>query len=358
MKILHVITSLQIGGAEKLVAEIVPMLRDKGHEVDVLAFDGQDTDFMKTLLRAGIKVYSFGINSNVYSPSFILKLLRFMKHYDIVHTHNTSPQLFAAIGSYFCNTTLITTEHSTSNRRRDNAIFRVVDRWMYNRYKTIICISEKTKTNLQEHIGPTKANLVVINNGIDVKKYKDALPLNEEEKGTNKFVVTMVAGFRYQKDHETVIRAFRSLDSNKFGLWFIGDGERRDVIESCIKDNELNNVRLWGVRNDIPSILKSSDVIVQSSHIEGFGLAAVEGMAAGKPVIASDVDGLAQVVEGAGILFPHEDDRKLADEIIRLAEDKDYYDEIANKCSKRADDFDISKMVEGYESVYKEVMKS
>lgn len=99
MKILQVITSLSTGGAEKLISEIAPMLRDKGHQVDVLAFDGADTAFKKALTDKGIKVYSFGKECNVYNPIFIFRLAKMMKNYDIVHTHNTAPQLFAAIGS-------------------------------------------------------------------------------------------------------------------------------------------------------------------------------------------------------------------------------------------------------------------
>ena len=99
MKILQVITSLQIGGAEKLVAEISPMLRDKGHDVDVLAFLGTSPNFIHLLEEKEIKVYTFGEHVNVYNPTFIPKLAKMMKGYDIIHTHNTSPQYFAALGS-------------------------------------------------------------------------------------------------------------------------------------------------------------------------------------------------------------------------------------------------------------------
>ena len=167
----------------------------------------------------------------------------------------------------------------------------------------------------------------------------------------------MVAGFRYQKDQETLIRAFNNLPED-YELWLIGDGERRSIIEQCIKDNKLEDrILLLGIRSDIPSLLKSVDVVVQSSHWEGFGLAAVEGMAAGKPVIASDVEGLAQVVEGAGILFPLGDDKKLADIIKLLIEDQTYYQQVAANCMERAKMFDIQKMVDAYNEVYEGLVK-
>ena len=176
MKILQVITSLQIGGAEKLISEISPLLREKGHEVDVLAFDGADTHFKRSLEDAGIKVYSFGQNCNVYNPLFIFKLARLMRKYDIVHTHNTAPQLFAAIGSVLCSVVLVTTEHTTSNRRRDWKWYVPIDRWMYQQYRKVICISDQAEENLRE-FHPTLENVCTIYNGVNVYKFHDAKPL-------------------------------------------------------------------------------------------------------------------------------------------------------------------------------------
>ena len=79
-------------------------------------------------------------------------------------------------------------------------------------------------------------------------------------------------------------------------------------------------------------------------------------MAAGKPVIASDVEGLAQVVEGAGILFPLGDDKKLADIIKQLIEEQTYYQQVAARCWERAQMFDIQKMVDAYNEVYMGLM--
>ena len=163
----------------------------------------------------------------------------------------------------------------------------------------------------------------------------------------------MVAGFRYQKDQETLIRAMKHLTIDA-ELWLIGDGARRPIIEQCIKNNKLSErVRLLGVRGDIPSIIKAADVVVQSSHWEGFGLAAVEGMAAGKPVVASNVEGLAQVVEGAGLLFPHGEEVALAKIINELLTNDCYYQQVAEKCTERAQMYDIQKMVDSYNNLYK-----
>lgn len=361
MKILQVITSLQTGGAEKLIVDIVPRLWQKGLEVDVCLFNGKDTPFKRQLLSCGCKIFDLSYDERYYSPIKIFKLWRIMRHYDIVHTHNTAPQLFAAIANIVCKRRLVTTEHSTNTRRRDYPILRFGDKWMYGRYDSVICISEIAEKVLKDYleIKPnTPCNICTINNGIDVARFYHALPLDRKSVGSDakRFVIVMVAGFRDAKDQETVIRAISRLQDEKYELWLVGDGERRQVIEQCIRDEHIENqVKLLGVRMDVPSILKSADVVVMSSHWEGLSLSNIEGMSVGKPFVASDVNGLREVTKGYGILFPHGADGTLANEIKYLAEDRIYYDHIAAQCYERAQQFDIKNMVDSYSMVYNQM---
>ena len=353
MKILQVITSLLTGGAEKLISEISPMLRDKGHQVDVCAFDGSETAFKQNIIDKGIKVYSFGYKCNVYNPLFILKLVKLMRNYDIIHTHNTAPQLFAAIGSVLCSVVLVTTEHNTSNRRRDWKWYAPIDQWVYSRYRKIICISNQAESNFRAYL-PKVRNVCTIFNGVDIYKFHEAQPLTFLRSGKN--VVVMVAGFRYQKDQDTLIKAFTHLNKDKYELWLVGDGERRPILEGLVKELRLaDNVKFLGIRNDVPNILQTADVVVMSSHFEGLSLSNIEGMSVNKPFIASNVDGLREVVEGYGILFHHGDDKALASIIRKLSEDKEYYERVAAKCWERAQMYDIRKMVDAYNDVYMEI---
>jgi glycosyltransferase involved in cell wall biosynthesis len=115
-------------------------------------------------------------------------------------------------------------------------------------------------------------------------------------------------------------------------------------------------IHFLGVRSDVPELLKSADVVVMSSHHEGLSLSNLEGMAAGKPFVASDVDGLREIVAGYGVLFPHEDHNSLALEIKRLCEDTRYANNIASRCLLRAKEFDISSTVIGYSTIYRELI--
>ena len=349
MRILQIINSLKIGGAEKLIADIVPLLRDKGHTVDVCLFDGIDTDFKSLLQQAGIHIIEFGYNCNVYNPIFAFKLARIMKEYDIVHTHNTAPQFFATLGSYFSHSKLITTEHSTSTRRRHFPVFKYIDKWMYGRYDKIICISEPSELSLKSYIGK-KFPIVTIQNGVNTQIFFDAQPVDLGYEDSIK--ITMVAGFRYEKDQPTLIKSLKYLPDN-YHLFLVGDGVERKHIEALIQSEGMDKrVHLLGIRGDISGILKSSDIIVMSSHREGLSLSSVEGMCSGHPFLASDVEGLREVVQDYGLLFPHGDSKSFAKTVLQVINNPVYASEVAARCMERGRQYDISKMVDAYNNVY------
>lgn len=348
MKILHVITSLSTGGAEHLLVDMLPRLRDMGHTVEIAVFKSKRTTFYEQIEQAEIKIHGFSEEEGFYNYKHIFRLKKLMKKFDIVHTHNTACQMFAAIGKPK-NVKLVTTEHSTSTRRRKFKFFHAIDCWMYSRYDKIICISEPSENSLRNYIG-SDYPITTIHNGIDVNRFAEVQKINLGLPDC--IIITMVAGFRYEKDQPTLIRAMQHLPE-KYHLQLVGDGERRSEFENLItKLNLENRVHLLGIRNDVPQILRSSDIIVMSSHREGLSLSNVEGMSSGNPFVASDVEGLREVTKGYGVLFPHGDDKKLASIIRELSEDKEYNKQIAVRCLRRAKMFDIQKMVNEYNQLY------
>lgn len=352
MRVLHVITSLQTGGAETLVVNMLPRLRHFGYEVGLAIFKGERTSLVERLEQECPECRIYSLGNSFYNPWYIVRLMRIIRKYDIVHTHNSSPQLFAAIANVFCHKKLVTTEHSTNNRKRERGgLFRMIDKWMYHRYNQVVCISEIAEKKLKTYLDNNVNNIITINNGVDVNAIYNAQPIRELK--NKKFVVVMVAGFREAKDQDTLIRAMSKLSPNMYELWLVGDGVRKENLQKLAISLHLTNcVRFLGLRTDIPNILKTVDVIVMSSHWEGLSLSNIEGMSAGKPFVGSDVDGIREVTKGYGVLFPHEDAETLAMIIQKLHDDEMYYKEVAERCYERAKGYDIQRMVENYVRLY------
>ena len=163
----------------------------------------------------------------------------------------------------------------------------------------------------------------------------------------------MVAAFRPQKDQDTLVHAMTLLPKDQYILWLVGGGERKNEVEALAKNLHVEvYVKFLGLRTDVPDILKTADFIVMSSHYEGLSLSSIEGMSVGKPFIASDVDGLHEITKDTGLLFPEGDAQALADIIQQLSHDPIYYQQIADQCYARAQQYDIKKTVQEYLKVY------
>ena len=345
MKLLHVISSLEIGGAQRLLSDLLPVQKQQGLEVDLLVNVNVENDFTAKLLDARVNIISLDI-PNRYSISNILRLRKIIKRYDVVHVHLFPSIYWVAIAAIGLDVKLIYTEHSTSNRRRNKAYFRPIEKFVYKQYDRIISISQQVQDALQGWLQSADERFVVINNGVDTRRFSSM-----QCAITPKSLI-MVSRFAASKDQETLIRAMKYLEEDVV-LRLVGDGDNLEHCKQVAVDEEVSDrVEFLGARSDIAELVSESYIGVQSSNWEGFGLTAVELMAAGKPVIASDVDGLRQIVEGAGVIFDRGNAEVLSREISRLLSDQEYYSMVAAACRQRALMYDISLMGENYKSVY------
>lgn len=360
MRILHVITTLDTGGAEHLMVDLLPRLNAMGHQAELLLFNGVETPFKAELRQKGVTIHELmNVSGNarhteVYNPMNVMRLRRFLKGYDIIHTHNTACQLYVPLAklSTRSKALLITTEHNTTNSRRELWWYKPLDKWMYRKYAHVVCIGDKALENLEQYLG-SGCHASTIYNGVDTKRFHHQI---KDISGKNRFIITMVAAFRPQKDHETLLRSFTHLPGN-YHLQLVGHGDRIDEMKELCHGLGLDDkVSFLGARMDVPDILEQSDVVVLSSHWEGLSLSSIEGLASGRPFVASDVEGLHEVVGGAGILFPEGDDQALADAIMKLCENPDDYRQVAEACQEKAKSFDISVMAGAYMNLYESLM--
>lgn len=358
MKILQVINSLNTGGAEKLLLETSPLYVKGGVEMDILLLNGNKYPFKEELENCNCcTVFSLGTGS-VYNPLLIFKIIPYLKKYDIVHVHLFPAQYWVVLAKLisFSKIKLLFTEHSTSNRRQKSKVFKYVDRLIYRFFSKIICISWSVKDSVIKYSKLPEGRFEIIENGVNINRINKSKPLKVQNivnhLSENDNLVMQVSSFQKPKDQPTLIKAMKFLPENT-KLLLVGDGHLRKSCENLVRELGLEaRVSFLGVRTDISELLKTVDICVLSSHYEGFGLVAVESMASGKPFIGSNVPGLREVVKGAGLLFPKGNVKALVQHITNLLEDKNYYNKVVVSCQERAEQYDISTMVEKHIKLY------
>ena len=360
MKILHIIDEMGMGGAQSLLVELVPIQKQMGHDVSILELQSvKDRTLVNKLRMLGIEIITVSSKRSVRNPLNIFSIIPYLKKFDIVHVHLFPANYWTAIAKLISlsTTPIITTEHSTNNKRRNISIFKYIDQFIYRQYQEVIACSQKAlETFTKRYKG---VNCVSIPNGVDISKYINAAPYTHSELlGLNEkaFVISMVARFKYPKRQDILIEAISKLPKY-FHAVLVG-GEQSDLNLQKMQQyaenlGVQNRVHFLYVRTDVPRILKSSDVIVMSSEYEGLSLSSIEGMACGHPFVASNVNGLKEVVSGVGVLFNFEDSDQLAKILFDIESDRVYYNEISRRCLKRAENYDIRVVANLYEQEYK-----
>lgn len=347
MKILHVINSLEIGGAQRLLSDLIP-LQSKTQDVSLLVYERVNNCFEEKIAAAGVNIISLDVH-NFYNLTIITKIRSILKEYDIIHAHLFPTLWWVSLAARGLGNKLVYTEHSTSNSRRTKFYLRPIERLIYAQYNKVISISQQTQDALCSWLGETGDRFCVVNNGIDTGYFASIVkPVKPKS-------LIMVSRFAASKDQDTVLRAMLQIDPDAT-LRLVGDGERLEYCKQLATQLGLNNrVEFLGARSDVAKLIAESYIGIQSSHWEGFGLTAAEIMACSKPIIGTNVDGLKQLIEGAGETFDVGDADKLARIVNKLLADNAYYASCAKACRERAQMYDIAKMCDSYLHIYNEL---
>lgn len=357
MRVLLVINSLILAGAEVLLREMAPCLRDAGLDVSIALLKTLESPLEKELRGQGFPFLP--IESAIYSPRHVLSLARHLHRFDLVHSYLFPAQLWLAMANPLSRrrVPLVTTEQSTTNGRR-KAHLRPLDRWMYGRYSAIGCNSQATFDSLRAWVPEYSDRMSIVYNGVPLERFQRSAAADRAQvlpTASGRKIISFVARFEHAKDHPTLLRAIAGLPDAD--LLLVGDGPLRPQVAALASDLGIAaRVHFLGRRHDVPQLLKMSDVYVHCSHWEGFGIAAVEAMAAGLPVVATDVPGLSEIVSGAGVLFAPGDDKALAGHLRRIFDSPAMREELSRASLRRAPDFSIERAVQGWIQLYESVL--
>lgn len=357
MRVLHVIDSLIQAGAEALVKDMVPRMRSAGLEVSVAVLKELDSPFERELREKNIAFLPTA-RGGIYSPAHVLSLRRHIHKFDVIQTYLFPAQLFAPLAVMLAKSKIpLVLSEQTTHHRRKKMWLHPLETWMYSRYAAIACASEGIAASLTAWVPGVSNKITVIPNGIDVQTFEQAIPVSRSSVGINNgnCVLLYVARLEPQKDHANLLRALAQIPDADLVL--AGDGSLRAQLEAQAETlGVTSRVHFLGRRNDVAELLKMADIYVHPAAFEGFGIAAAEALTAGKPVVASNVPGLAQVVGDAGILVPPGDSATLAAEVRTLISSPNRRRQLSQAAVDRGRQFSIENTVAAYIDLYRSVL--
>ncbi len=361
MKILHYINNLGSGGAEKLLTDILPQMADHGHEITLLTANpaANVPRYEQLLLSQNVSVSS--LNTSFYNPLQIFALYRFIKRgrFDIVHAHLFPTQYWLAFLSLFLPKTikLVKTEHSVFNERKNYAILKPLEKFVYNRYHAIIGITALVTQNLRKWLGPSlKSQLITSNNGVNLEQIRQAQqkPADDSslfmEPGLKILMVGRFDGS--QKDQPSLIKAFAMLPQNT-QLYFAGEGPATEAARKLAQSLHVEQrVHFLGMRTDVYQLMAAVDLNILSTNHEGLSGVVLESLASGKPFLGTDVVGVNDVVPNADFLFEKANPESLAKKIKWVLNDAATAENLVRLAREHVQQYDIKNMVKHYLNLY------
>ena len=327
LRIVHVVTrSDTVAGVQRHILDIAKSLQDLGHEVFVLF--GGEGPFADVLTEWGIPHRPLTFLTRPIRPHLdllaVYEMARILRVYgpDLVCAHSSKAGIISRITGRLTGIPVVFTVHGWAFTegipRSQRMLYRCVERLAGHLAGRIICVSEHSRQlALTSRIcDPDK--LCVIRNGLG------AVPNHlKGDPGASPVNMIMAARFEKPKDHRMILKALTAVRGN-WRMHFVGDGPERHRIERLAAQLGLDGrLRFWGVRDDVPEILKDMQVAVLISNWEALPYSIIEAMRAGLPVVASEVGGVDEAVKDGttGFLVPRGAEDTLRERLQRLVED-------------------------------------
>lgn len=318
MVISHVIDSLEVGGAEAVVASLCRAHRTAGHHVEVHCLVASGT-LASELSREGVPVHVHAGPNRPRSAWTLFRALRRSRP-DIVHCHNKSATIRAAAVARFAGArAVVSTRHGLGPvpfRLRTELKFWTTAAALCDR---VVAVCEAARRNFAAGAPPVARKLVTIRNGAERPSGAFARVERKE-----RFTLIAVGRLARAKDYATLLRAaaLARAEVPDLMLWIVGAGEEEQALRQLCTELHLDPVvRFCGERRDVGGLLAAADLFVLSSTSEGLPISMLEAMAVGLPAIVTQVGALPELValSGAGTTVPPRDAGRFARAIAEFA---------------------------------------
>ena len=351
MKIVHIVDSMEVGGAETIIALLCRQHRLQGHNPMVAC--------LYSIGSLGTKLQAEGFEVTLHHPSTPVALTSnlykmFRRHSpDVVHCHNATAAIMACVPAYIAGVkTTIVTRHglvSPPYIRGRELKFAVASRFC----QKIVAVCEEARRNLSAAPFAAKHKIVRIYNGVPpVKRQASSSP-------PKAFTPLHVGRLAAVKNQESLLRAFALAKQqvSDLYLWIVGSGPLEAKLHLLARELGVEaSIQFFGEVSDLGPIYNAADIFIMSSTSEGLPMSLLEAMSAGLPSIVTDVGGMAEVanLSGAAAVVPAFSHEALAAAICRAARDANVLSQwrvAARQCYEQY--FTLEQMAGEYMHLYR-----
>jgi glycosyltransferase involved in cell wall biosynthesis len=369
INILHIYQNSKIGGVQ---LQILYLLKEYNRNVfnPIVCCFGPKEELGEEIEKLGLDFIPLNIKrSHRFSPKIITELHRLMKkrHIHIVRAHRYRASLYGRLAALLARVPVIITSVHDNYRKDLRLGRRIANRILSRVTDKIVAVSESVRRDVTKYDGLDPSKILVIYNGVDASKFTpDGKFHNIREEfsiANSDIVVGSVGRLVPAKGLEYLIEAVSHLgkEINNIKLLIVGHGSLLDSLRDGAREHGINErVIFTGKRRDIPDILSGIDIFVMPSLAEGLGNSLLEAMAMCKPIIATAVGGMPELIKNGvnGILVPPRDPDTLAAAIKTLIENR----YLATKMGQAARNFvlnnyDIKEITQKWQSLYLSILK-
>lgn len=361
------------GGSGVLATELGKALAEKGHNIHFITYQqpvrlgGFHTNiFYHEVSVPTYPLFDFPPYETALSSTMVDVILN--HKLDLLHVHYAIPHASAAFMArqillkQGINIPVITTLHGTDITLvgKDKTYSPVVT-FSINESSAITAVSNNLRDETYANFKIEK-DIQVIYNFVDAKRFnkKPLTPFKQVIAPNDEWIIVHSSNFRKVKRTDDVVRVFEKVNKAiPSKLLFVGDGPERSYIESLSRQSEARkDVVFLGRQEEVEDIMAISDLFLLPSEYESFGLVALEAMAAGVPVISTNVGGLPEInIEGVtGFLSAVGDVDNMADNIIKILSDEAALKAMKKNALKQAKRFDIDNIVPQYVDLYNRML--
>lgn len=363
IRILHVTFNMGFGGTEQVIRQLVGNLPPESFHNEIVCIDGFVGDIGQQLSSGGTGIHTLSRGQGLdFGLARQLRRIIRQQRIDVVHCHQYTPFFYGWLASLGLRARVVFTEHGRFHPDRHRYKARLINPLMARMTSKLVAISDATREALVEYEFMPRSRIDVIYNGIQgfKKDYESAARLKHQLGiPASGFVLGTVSRLDPVKNQRMMLRAFQLSQAQCADVWLlmVGDGPDRDMLTDYAHELGVSDrVIFTGFQSEPASYLRAMDVFLLSSHTEGTSMTLLEAMSLGIPSVATAVGGNPEVIEDgySGLLVPSEDDKSMADAIIRLQRGKGLRLELSSQCLQSfRQRFSVPTMIESYSHCYR-----